>query len=49
MMATKGPLISVDFLPEGVTSSGTAGVSMPTLSIPVPVTLQGIFGQQASS
>lgn len=48
-MAFEGLSISVDLLPKGVTFSGTARISVPAISIPIPVTLQGIFWQQASS
>lgn len=46
-MASEGLSASMDILPEGVTSSGTVGVSVPTITIPVPGTLQGSFRQQA--
>lgn len=49
LMASEGLSTSMDILLEVVMSSGTVGVSVPTITIPVLGTLQGLFGQQASS
>lgn len=45
-MVSKGLSTLMDLLPEGV-SPGVVRVSRPT--IPIPITLQGSFRQQASS